>query len=81
MNTTLSRLVFAFAAVVAVTAVAPMTASFADSMTSPNAVNNAMIDEGMTHASSTGVYDGGDQYRNAEGFPQPGWQYLSLPPS
>jgi hypothetical protein len=76
MSTTMPKLAFVFAAFFA----APITASFAD-VTSPNAIDNAMVDQGAAPQPSTGTYDNADQYRDSKGFPQPGWQYLSLPPS
>jgi hypothetical protein len=34
----------------------------------------------MAQQSISGVYDNCDQYRDAKGFPQPGWRYLVFPP-
>lgn len=75
-----SRIAFGFAALAAATVIAPITASFADSMTSPNAINNSTVDRDMAQQSISGVYDNCDQYRDAKGFPQPGWRYLVFPP-
>lgn len=74
MITRSSRIAFVFAALTAATVAAPITASFA--ATSTNSAD-------LTTASrrSTSAYDAADQYRTAQGFPQSGWQYLSLPPS
>jgi hypothetical protein len=74
MITRSSRIAFVFAAMTAATVAAPITASFA-------AMPMSSADETMASHRSTGVYDANDQYRTAQGFPQSGWQYLSLPPS
>lgn len=75
------RAAFGCAAFLALNGAAPIGASFADTMTTPNAINNAMVDKSMTPEGSISIYDNYDQYRDTKGFPQAGWQYLWLPPS
>jgi hypothetical protein len=78
MSMPLPKLAFAFAAFVAAM---PVTASFAAPPNSPNAVNNTMVDQSTIQQPSMGIYDDADQFRDLKGFPQSGWQYLSLPPN
>ena len=73
MTTHLSRYAFALA-LVAASAGAPLVPALAASATSPNATT----DVGMARASATSVYSY-DQYRDAKGFPLPGWEYLFFP--
>jgi hypothetical protein len=67
---------FALATFVAAGACAPLMPAFAAS-----AASTTMIDAGGGSAPSTGVYDSLDQYRDAKGFPLPGWDILFFPPS
>lgn len=61
-------------------AVTPLTASFADAaISAPNVINNATIDP-ATVPPSTGVYDFEDRLKDSNGFPQPGWEFLTRPP-
>jgi hypothetical protein len=77
----LSRLAIAFAALVATTSAAPLSVSFAETpIPSPNTINNATVEPVVAPHGSTGIYDTEDQYRDAKGFPQPGWEYLTRPP-
>jgi hypothetical protein len=56
----------------------PLSVSLADAAPSaPNTINNATIDP----ATGTGIYDIEDQYRDSKGFPLPGWEFLTRPPS
>ena len=72
-----SRTVFLCAALVGMTIAAPITASFADPVTtSPNAINNATIDSAIAPDPLSDIHDNVDKYRDAKGFPQPGWQYF-----
>jgi len=69
----------AFAALTAIGMAAPLT-PFADpTVTAPNTINNATVDPATVP--SSGIYDFEDQYKDSAGFPQPGWQYLTRPPS
>jgi hypothetical protein len=81
MTTRSSRIAFVFAAFTVIAAAAPMSAALADGAMSPNAITNSTSDMSGTVVPSTGIYDAADQYRDAKGFPQGGWQYLSFPPS
>lgn len=77
------RLTFNFTAFLAaaVVALAPLAASYADAITTPNSINNAFVDTVAPPDPSTGVYDNYDKHRDPKAFPQGGWQYLTLPPS
>ena len=75
------RLTFNFTALLAAVAVAPLGASYADAITTPNSINNAFVDTIAPPDLSTGLYDNYDKYRDSNAFPQGGWQYLTLPPS
>jgi hypothetical protein len=78
----MSNVAIAFAALVASATAAPLTASLAEpAISSPNTVNNATVDPATKSSDSTGVYDIEDQYLDLMGFPLPGWQYLTRPPS
>lgn len=81
MITRISRISFVFAAFASASVVAPLTPSFA--LTSVASSNEPIIQQAMVPVafSSTGIYDGNDQYRDGRGFPRSGWDYLSLPPS
>jgi hypothetical protein len=72
---------FALATFVAAGVGAPLAPALAASATSPNMVDNATAGVGMGRAPVTGIYDGYDQYRDAKGFPLPGWAILFFPPS
>ena len=77
-----SSIAIAFAALVATSTTAPLTASLAEPLiASPNTVKNATVDSDMTSGDSTGAYDIEDHYLDSMGFPLPGWQYLMRPPS
>ena len=70
--------VVALAGLVAGVAAFPLSASFADAaLSAPNTINNATIDP----APVTGIYDLEDLYRDGKGFPLPGWEHLTRPPS
>ena len=63
---------------VAGAAALPLDAAFADAaISAPNTINNATIDP----APVTGIYDLEDQCRDSNGFPLPGWEHLTRPPS
>lgn len=79
MSTHLSRYAVALA-FVAASVGAPLMPALAASATSPNMIDNTTTDVGMARASATGVYSY-DQYRDAKGFPLPGWEYLFFPAS
>lgn len=68
----------ALVGLVAGAAALPLSVAFADpAMSAPNTINNATIDP----APATGIYDLEDQYRDSKGFPLPGWEHLTRPPS
>ncbi|HEY1505086.1 MAG TPA: hypothetical protein VGF92_12345 [Stellaceae bacterium] len=48
---------------------------------SPNMVDNATAGAGTGSAPVARTYDGYEQYRDAKGFPLPGWDFLFFPPS
>lgn len=77
------RLPIANLAVVIVALVAtaaPLTTSFADTPApSPNAINNATVDPAAVPRGSGGIYDPEDQYKDSNGFPLPGWEFLTRP--
>ncbi|HEV8016336.1 MAG TPA: hypothetical protein VGP48_12435 [Stellaceae bacterium] len=83
MAASASKLPLLFATILAASIAAPFAASFADPVAPPlpNPVNNATVDRTMGADPSTGIYDTYDKYRDPQGYPQPGWQYLTLPPS
>ncbi len=76
-----ARHAFALASFVAVGIGAPLAPAFAASATSPNLIDNATAGVDMGRVPTTGIYDGYDNYRDAKGFPLPGWDYLFFPPS
>lgn len=78
-----TRIVVMIVAALAAGATAtPPGASFADPATSsPNDINNATVDRPLPFDGPSGIYDLEDQYRDSNGFPLPGWQYLTRPPS
>jgi hypothetical protein len=61
----------------------PPAATFAD--TSPNAVNNATVDDRCDSSTGgagwTGPYDSFDDFRDATGRSCPGWEYLFYSPN
>jgi hypothetical protein len=68
----------ALAGMLAGAAALPSSASLVQpAMSAPNTINNATIDP----APATGVYDLEDRYRDSQGFPLPGWEHLTRPPS
>ena len=68
----------AFVGLVAGTTALPLSAAFADpAIAAPNTINNATIDP----APPTGIYDVEDLYRDSNGFPMAGWEFLTRPPS
>ena len=75
------RSLYAFALATFVAASAPLAPALAASAMSPNMIDNVTADVGMGRAPVTGVYDDYDQYRDAKGFPMPGWDYLFFPPT
>jgi hypothetical protein len=77
MTMHVSSLALAFAALV--TAAAPFGAALADTAT--DQVAAVASNPQVAPRAPAGTYDGLDQYRTAQGFPQPGWQYLFLPPN
>jgi hypothetical protein len=74
-----ARHAFTLATFVAAGMGAPLTPALAASATTPNMMDNAVAGRGG--APTTGVYDGYDTYRDAKGFPLPGWDILLFPPS
>jgi hypothetical protein len=68
---------FALATVI----VAGLGAPLASASAAPAASSNVVVNAGGGSAPTTGVYDGNDQYRDAKGFPLPGWDILFFPPS
>ena len=72
-----------FATILAASIAAPLAVALADPAAPPmpNPINNATVDRTMGGDASTGVYDTYDKFRDEKGFPQPGWQYLTLPPN
>ena len=72
-----------FAIILATSIAAPLAVSLADPVAPPmpNPINNATVDGTMGVEPSTGVYDTYDKYRDEKGYPQPGWEYLTLPPN
>jgi hypothetical protein len=81
MSVSRTRHAFALVSFLAASIAAPLAPALAASATSPNTIDNATVDFGVVHAPATGVYDGEDKYRDANGFPLPGWDYLFFPPS
>ena len=75
------RSLYTFALATFVAAGAPLAPALAASAVSPNMIDNATVDVGTGRAPVTGIYDDYDQYRDAKGFPLPGWDYLFLPPT
>lgn len=68
----------ALVGLVGAAAALPLSASYADpALSAPNTINNATIDP----APAIGIYDLEDQYRDNRGFPLPGWEHLTRPPS
>ena len=68
----------ALAGLVAAAAALPVSVALADpAISAPNTINNATIDP----APATGIYDFEDQYRDGLGYPLPGWEHLTRPPS
>lgn len=78
MSTSRTRHAFTLMGFLAASIAAPLAPALA---ASPNVIDNATADVGMGRAPVTGVYDGYDSFRNANGFPQGGWDYLFFPPS
>ena len=72
MSVSRTRHAFALVSFLAASIAAPLAPALAASAT---------VDFGVVHAPATGVYDGEDKYRDANGFPLPGWDYLFFPPS
>lgn len=81
MSTSRTRYAFALMSLLAASVGAPLASALASSAPSPNVIDNANADVGMGHAPVTGSYDSYDKFRDANGFPQPGWDYLFFPPS
>jgi hypothetical protein len=81
MSTFHTRYAFALVGFLAAGIAAPLAPALAAPAPSPNMIDNSTADVGMGQAPVAGVYDGYDGFRNANGFPQPGWDYLFFPPS
>lgn len=81
MSTSRARHAFALMSFLAASVAAPLAPALAASVTSPTTVDNATVDPGTGRGPALASYDGYDNYRNASGFPLPGWDYLFFPAS
>jgi hypothetical protein len=83
MTTRSDKTAVIFASFLGTIAALPIAATHAD--TSPNAVNNATVDDRCNNplagSGSTGTYDNFDSFKDSTGRPCPGWEYLFYSPN